>query len=277
MPTQTTGKFKCTIEEYNSYPAARNSELQVLIDESPAHYFERVKNPPKTTEAKSFGSAFHQAILEPKLFREKLVVVPIFEGKTKDGRPTTSANSKEVQELSAIWHMENQGKTKITQGQFDRIQAMLNSVSAHTRAAQLMSEGHSEESLFWTDEETGVQCKARPDFIREGHILVDVKTTESCSEESFYFDARKMGYNFQAAMYLDAATAVFGHTFDTFIIIAVEKKPPYAVRTFQLTDAFIRQGQDQFYMTLAKLKPCLESGIYPAYGNDLTPLGDKYE
>jgi exodeoxyribonuclease VIII len=149
---------------------------------------------------------------------------------------------------------------------------MLKAVSNHKRAAQLMSDGHAEESLFWTDPETGIQCKARPDFIREGHILVDLKTTEDASYRSFQKDIVKFSYHFQAAMYLDAATAVFERPFDTFIIIAVEKNPPYAVQCFQLDETAIREGQELYYAALKKLKPCLESKIYPAYGNDLIPV-----
>lgn len=268
-----SGKFKCTMDEYNAYPAARNSNLKILIEKSPAHYFEAVKTPQQTTPAKSFGSAIHQACLEPKIFKEQMVVVPVFEGRTKDGRLTTNANAAEVKELSMRWHMENHAKTKITEEEQVDIQGMLTSISNHKRASQLMSDGHAEESLFWADPETGIQCKARPDFIREGHIIVDVKSTEDCSDRAFLYDAKKFGYNFQAAMYLDAATATYDRPFDTFIIIAVEKKPPYSVRCFQLTESFIREGQDQFYSALAKLKPCLESGIYPSYGNELTPLG----
>lgn len=270
-----TGKFKCTMAEYNAYPAARNTHLKILIDESPAHYLEAIERPSDPTPAKVIGNAIHQAILEPKLFKEQLAVVPVFEGLTKKGELTTSMNCEEVREKSIKWHMENHSKTIVSQDQMDAVKCILTNLSQHKRAAQLISDGHAEESLFWNDPETGIQCKARPDFIREGHIIVDVKTTESAGPRQFFFDARKYGYHFQAAMYLDAASAVYNQVFDTFIIIAVEKKPPYAVHCFKLTESFLREGQELYYSALAKLKPCLETGIYPAYGTDLTPLGDN--
>lgn len=266
-------KRKCTMDEYNAIQAARNTELKVLIQQSPAHYLHSIRNPKEPSRAKILGSAIHEAVLEPKLFKEKMVVVPVFEGRTKKGELTTNMNCEEVREKSEIWHLENHGKTKVSKEELDSVQAILNAISKHTSAAQLMSEGHAEESLFWTDLETGIDCKARPDFIRQGHILVDIKSTEDCSPKSFYYDARNYGYHFQAAMYLDAASAVFDTVFDTFIIIAVEKTPPYEVACFELEDPFIQEGRELFYSALAKLKPCLKSGIYPGYGNELLPLG----
>jgi exodeoxyribonuclease VIII len=272
MTTQKTGKFKCSIEEYNSYPAARNTLLKILIDRTPAHYLYALEHPSEPTPAKEMGSAIHQAMLEPKLFKEKMIVTPVFEGKTKDGKITTNANATEVKEKAAKWHMENHGKTILTPEQHYNIDGMLSAVSKHKKASELISEGHAEESLFWTDPETGIQCKARPDFIREGHILVDLKSTEDASPATFKKDCLKYGYHFQAAMYLDAATAVYGQTFDTFVIVAVEKSAPWGVCCHYITEETLREGQSLFYKSLGVLKKCMDTKTYPAYPNELMPL-----
>lgn len=265
------GKFKCTIEEYNNYPAARSSLLKLFNNKSPAHYLHALENPKASTPAQLFGTAVHEAMLEPKLFKEKMIVMPIFEGKTKDGKITTNANATEVKEKAAKWLMENHGKTIITEEERFNLEGMLASISKHKRASELLSDGNSEESLFWTDPETGIQCKARPDRLREGHIIADVKTTEDASEWSFNKDIAKFGYHFQGAMQLDAATAVFDKIFDTFIIIAVEKQAPWGVQCFQLSENDLREGQELYYSALRKLKVCLDTKSFPAYGNGLVP------
>lgn len=272
MKAPTTGTFKCTLAEYLSYPAVGSSALRTLINRSPAHYLYDLEHPKESTPSQLFGTAVHQAILEPKYFKEKMIVKPIFEGFTKKGELTTNENCTEVREKTEQWFMQNFDKTILTQEQFETVQGILKSISGHKQAAKLVSSGHAEESLFWTDTETGLQCKARPDFIREGHILVDVKTTLDASYRCFQGDIAKYGYHIQAAMYLDAATAVFNKRFDTFIIIAVEKEAPYAVQCFQLDENIIREGQELYYGALKTLKKCQETGIWPAYGDQLTPI-----
>lgn len=271
-PTPKADKIKCSLRDYLAYPAVGSSALRVLINQSPAHYLWNLEHPTETTPAQAFGSAIHQAALEPKLFKEQCKVAPIFEGKTKKGEITTNPNAIEVREKRDEWYLENHGKTILTQDNFDIVQGILNSLSDHKQAAKLMSSGRAEESLFWMDPESGIHCKARPDFIRDGHILLDLKSTEDASYHSFQKDIVKFGYHIQAAMYLDAASAVFSGLYDTFIIIAVEKSPPYAVNVFQLDETAIREGQEQYYGALKTLKKCRETGIYPAYGNEITPI-----
>lgn len=272
MTPPTTGKFKCSLQEYHSYPAVGRTALMVLIDHTPAHYLHALENPSPETPAKILGAAIHQACLEPKLFKEKMIVKPVFEGYTLKGELTTNENCKEVKEKSAQWHMENHGKTILTLEQFTNIGGMLRAISSHSRAAKLISDGHAEESLFWTDPESGIQCKSRPDFVREGHIVVELKSTDNASYRSFQKDIANFGYHIQAAMQLDACDAVFGGNHDTHIIIAVEKEAPYAVNCFQLDDMMISEGRQLYIAALKTIQECTKSGKWPAFGDQLTPI-----
>lgn len=253
------GKFKVTLEEYHSYPAVGSSGIRTIINQSPAHYWHNVNNPSLPTPAQALGTAIHQAILEPKLFKESAVVEPVFSG-------TGSRAAREE------WHLENHGKTILKQDQLDAIHKILESISHHKQASKLMSSGAAEKSFFWKDAETDVQCKARPDFIREGHIIIDVKSTEDASYHAFQKDVAKYGYAVQAAMYLEGVSVVLNQQFDTFIIVAIEKRPPYALQCFQLDENTIREGQHLLHKGLATLKSCQASGIYPAYGEQIVPL-----
>lgn len=259
MKPDFTGRLICSMEDYHAAPHVGSSGLRTLIDQSPAHYLYNRENPSAPTPSQSFGTAIHQAILEPKVFMDNAIVPPEFSG-------TGSRSEKDK------WYIANHGKTILKQDQFDAIHGILNSILKHKQASKLISSGYAEESLFWKDAESGVMCKARPDFVREGHIVVDVKSTLDASYHSFQKDVANYGYHIQAALYLDACSAILGGNYDTFIILAVEKEAPYCVNCFQLNEHAIQEGREQYYYALKTLKKCQESGVYPGYPEVLIPV-----
>lgn len=272
MKPPTTGKFKCSLEDYHNYPAIGSTSLRKLISKTPFHYKWSLDNPSEPTKALQFGTAVHQAMLESKYFKGNVAVVPIFEGRTKRGELTTNLNCAEVREKFDKWHLENASKIIIDEEQMIKIKNILLAISSHKRAAQLISSGHSEESLFWTDPESGMQCKSRPDFIREGHIIVEVKTTQDASARNFFYDSLRYGYHIQAAMQLDAATECFGQVHDTHITIAVESEAPHALQCFQMKPHMIQEGRQLYQAGLLTLKKCQETGSWPAFGDNIVPL-----
>lgn len=262
MKILTNAKIKCTMADYLSYPAIGSSSVRTLVHRTPAHYlFESLQGPQESTPAQAFGTAIHQAILEPKLFKENMIVQPTFEG--------TGSRAARDQ-----WHIQNHGKTILKQEQLDQIDGILKAISKHSLASKLVSDGYSEESFFWTDPESGIQCKARPDFIREGHIIVDVKTTLDAKPSSFLADIARYGYHIQAAMYLDAVSTVLDKIHDTFIIIAIEKEAPHGINCYQFkaTDYSIRAAQQHYWTALKMLKECQKTDIYPSYSESLIPV-----
>lgn len=245
-------KIKMSAEEYHAHAAVGSSSLRTLIEKSPAHYIYEKENPSESTPSQALGTAIHTAILEPVKFLENSIIEPAFSG-------TGSRAAKEQ------WHLENHGKLILKGEQHDQIKGILGSISKHSIASKLISVGASEESLFWRDPDTQVLCKARPDFVREGHILVDIKTTRDASYKGFLGSIAGYGYHVQAAMYLDAATEVYGQTFDEFIIVAVEKEPPYAINVFLIDSTAISEGRALYMSALKTLAECLKSNKFPAY------------
>lgn len=206
-----------------------------------------------------FGTAVHQAILEPNAFKALAVVEPEFAG-------TGSRAAKEK------WHLENHGQTILKREQYDTILGMLKSISKHEHASKIIADGAAEESFFWKDSATGLECKVRPDFVREGHILVDVKTTEDASFQAFQKSIANFMYHVQAAYYLEGVSKVVNQKFDTFIILAIEKSAPYAVNTFILDEATIEAGKFLYCQALQKLKKCIDTNEYPAYPDELVEI-----
>lgn len=249
-------KVKMSAEEYHAHQAVGSSSLRTLIQQSPAHYLWNRENPGESTPAQRLGTIIHAAILEPGLYRESVVVEPEFAGK----------GSREAKEN---WHLENHGKMILKRDQVDMISGILKAISANKKASQLIAAGRAEESLFWTDPETGIELKARPDFFRDAHQVIDVKSTADAGYQSFKKDIGNYMYHVQAAVYLDGASHIFDRKFDEFIILAVEKEPPYAVNCFLLEESAINEGCALYYKALKTLAECMKTGVYPAYPEEL--------
>jgi hypothetical protein len=258
MQFSTPCKQVMTNSEYHNFPAAGSSSLKNIL-RSPAHYLEGLK-PSESTPAQEFGTAVHEALLEPNLFEANAVVMPRFEGKG-------SVGAREE------WRMANHGKRVISADDMERIKAILKSVSSHKTARSLLTGGAAEESYFDQCPETGIVRKVRPDFLRQGHMIVDLKTTEDASPNAFMRSIAKYHYELSGAYYLDVVSNVMGQNFKDFIIIAVEKKPPYAVAVYRLDDGAIDAGRFLYQKALRILKRCKETGDYHGYADEVLSLG----
>ncbi|GAA4820606.1 PD-(D/E)XK nuclease-like domain-containing protein [Algivirga pacifica] len=62
-----------------------------------------------------------------------------------------------------------------------------------------------EVSMFWTDADTGIECKARADLYLEGAFIGDLKSTSARQLDHFLADAHRYEYNRQLAFYCSGA------------------------------------------------------------------------
>lgn len=240
-----------TNSEYHAHPATGSTSLKNVL-RSPAHYLYEFKNPSEPTPAMALGTAIHEAILEPNLFMANAVVMPKFEGK----------GSREAKDQ---WLLEHHGSRILKEEDRECIKGVLGAISAHSTARGLLSSGAAEESYFWQDSETGIVCKCRPDFLRGGHTIIDVKSTIDAQPTTFPKAIANFSYHLSAAFYLEGVSQVIGQRFDEFIIIAVEKTAPYGVSVHLLDQGTIEAGRFLFRKALTVLKQCKDSDRYPAY------------
>jgi hypothetical protein len=259
MKMENIGLLSMPAGQYHAHPAVGHSGL-VRIMRSPAHYREYVANPPEPTPAMLFGTAVHTAILEPENFARDYVVAPKFDRRTKEGKVAAE-----------VWEAENAGKTPLTAEQMEAINKMVESIRAHAGAARLLSNGLAEISGFWVDQETGIECKCRPDFMvvaedrpEELVAIIDVKTCTDASIEGFSRAIATLGYDVQAAFYTDGIKALIGRTLP-FYFIAVEKDAPYAVACYKASDEVIEVGRAKYRAALQLLKWCRDNDQWPAY------------
>lgn len=249
-------KVAMTSDEYHAHPAVGSSSLKPML-RSPAHYWAKLHEPHAPTRAMEFGTALHQAILEPNLFEMNAIVKPKFAG----------AGARKAEEEWLLTH--GAGKLILKHDEFDTIQRILSAISHNRLVSQLLSGGAAEESYFWQDPDTGIVCKCRPDYLRKGHIIIDVKSTTDASTDGFPTQMARLNYHLSAAMYLDGVSAVMGQKFDEFLILAIEKEAPYAMAVHLLDQGTIDAGRLLYKRALSRLKECREKNEYPAYSEKI--------
>lgn len=243
-----------TEKEYRSYPAISRSELW-RIRESPEKFKFFHEHPEPPTPALVFGQAFHKMALEPDDFYNDFAVAPNVDRRTKEGKEAWKAFA----ELS-------DGKTVIDCKTHETIVDMVAALYAAPFVKKLLG-GEHEKPVFWTDEMTGEECKARYDCLTEVNgqpIIVDLKTTADASTDGFMRAAIKYGYDFQAAMYSEWAKQKHGVA-PLFVFIAIEKDPPYAVNILQADEAFIQRGYDIFRELIGIYHECKATGDWWGY------------
>lgn len=221
--------------EYNAIPAVRNSELS-NIEKSWAHY----KMGNSRTAAMIFGTAFHMYVLEEHTFWQNFTVAPAYDGRTAEGK----AIKRQLEEQTAA------GKDILRADDFEAIQGMRDALMRHPLAMHILHRSENEGAYTATIE--GVECKCKLDLENQGEFF-DLKSTDDASPFEFRKSIGKYNYHRQAAFYGDVAAAN-GVPFNSFNLVAVEKKPPYLVCVHTLGTASIDIGRASYKKVLKKFK-----------------------
>lgn len=237
-----------TNKEYRQHSGISKSEL-FKITKSPKHFKYWIDHPQEDTDSLRFGRAVHKYILEKDDFFNEFVVMPVFNRRTNEGKAQYAAFLE-----------ENKDKDFVTEEELEKINEMEKVISSNKYAKKLI-EGEHEQSFFWVDEETGEECKCRPDCLTEiggQKVIVDYKTTESADLGEFMKSALKYGYDLQAGMYTEGMSKITGCDYE-FVFIAQEKKPPYDINVVQADEFFMKEGNKLFHDLLAIYHECKET------------------
>lgn len=231
--------------EYHERSEISKSKLDKLT-ESPWHFFKNYidKHRPKIEPTKSMadGTAIHMAILEPELFDRTYALAPNCRRGTKEWMAAESVNS---------------GKILLKEDEMDSILSSKNAVYAHPVAKELLKGAAFEQSFFWTDPITGVECKCRPDAL--SRFVSDVKKTAKNDLNSFQSSAANYNYFLQAAFYLDGVFHATGVKRDGFIFITITNEYPYSVACFSYDDEDIEYGRQEYIRLLKLYKNCVSN------------------
>ena len=244
-----------TNAEYHGYREAISKSRLSNIAVCPAYFKWCEDNPTEPSEDMVVGSAFHKIVLEPETFGDEFVVMPNFDRRTKEGKLKY-----------AEFVEQSEGKTVITQEQYGTICGMLASIMSNPYARKLIN-GNIEQSMYWTDELTKVECKCRPDVWRkvaDRVVITDLKSTKSVMPNDFMRDVVKYHYDLQTAMYREGVSKNLNMPKDNidFVFIAVEKKPPYLLNIMQADTYVIQKGEADFREYIGTYAECKADGVF---------------
>lgn len=266
-------------DEYHSSDGVSRSGLW-LLKKAPAYYYHRYINPyyedHKINKNLIMGNLVHCLVLEHELFEQDYVIKPKGITLTKDkllrdiGQEEfdkQKAKRKEVTEynkhLLDEFEKNSQSRQAITREVYDEAFKIAGSVLKDELSQSLLDGAKIEQSIYWTHEATGIQCKARPDAWL-GSMVIDLKTTVDGSYRNFQSSAYKYGYYLQAGMISEALRSI-GIEMEKFIILSVEKVEPYATANFVMDDDAIQYGIDLFNKLMQDFKQCQEDKRWPSY------------
>lgn len=211
--------------------------------------------PIEDTPTLIFGRAVHSYVLEgPEAFFQEFAVPPVCDRRTTVGK-----------QLWAEFQSANEGKTLIAEEDFVTITEINDSVRNHPTAGLWLSNGVSEQTAIWQDEETGIMCKCRLDRNPLNGVLLDLKTTEDASEYAFARSVQNYGYARQGAFYTEGVSKATGEKHDAFAFIAVEKKAPYRCEVYVLAPEYLSWGWTQVHRLLRTEKECRDKNHWPNY------------
>lgn len=262
MDLSKPGLYDLDEPTYRALPHINKSGLD-KVHRSPAHYRWSCENKEAPTPAMILGQAVHLGVFQPELLYRHFYARPEgIDARTKDGK-----------EKLAELERANAGKTMLKPEDFATVEGIMRAVRGHKLASQLISGGRAEVTALARDAEFDVDVKAKPDYLRDDDVIVDLKTSAEVTFFPFRRSVTSFRYNCQAAWYLDVTNAALGREqYRRFILVAVEKEPPFGVIVYELDAEAIRLGRMEIRADLEVYARCLKSDSWPSYPESILTM-----
>ena len=250
-------------QQYHDDPAYSASDLKLITSTCPQVFYQtkyekvKLEHEPALKKAFRVGELCHAFTLEPD--RAKKAYGVCLSRSTKAGKV-------QAEEMAA------KGIEPITSQEYELASSVANAVWSHSIAKQLLSKGFAEQSFWREDKETGLNCKARCDFITFGgsydDTIVDLKTTGEGNShpDKFIKSIANYLYHLQAANYLEVIGA------KRFVFIAVEKVYPYAISITELDEDALAEGKRLRQAALKQISKCHTDAYWHGYAEEIQTL-----
>lgn len=250
-----------TLEQYHadmvpSGSLSSSGARNLLAPSCPAKFDYERRHPSPPSDAMEFGSAVHSIALG-----NGAEVVPV---------AAKSWTGKAAQHER--WEIRASGRIPLLEAQFQTAHEMCVALRRHPLAAKLLDPecGMAERSLFWRDEQTGVMCRARPDWLPETvegeRLLVpDIKTITEVDPDSIAKSMANYSYPMQADFYETGIKALGIAQDVVFLFVFVRKTRPHLVQVVGVPeiDRMIAAAKNRRAIDL--FAQCTKSGEWPEY------------
>ena len=234
-----------------------------LLNKSPAHaWLEHPRlNPdyePRNARHYDIGRAFHTSVLGEG---DSFTVLDYPDYRSKAAREDRQAAYDE-------------GVTPLLKHEYEPICRMVESANRAILKSGYDTQwdrGKSEQGYYVTVD--GCPCRALADRIcTTGNVIFDLKSTAGiASPEAWIRDGMKFGIDVRVAHYLDVIGKEFRKKY-AYVLVVVEKSPPYASAVFRLSDRLIALGRSKIAFAREQWLKCLAGDKWPAWPGDVQEL-----
>jgi len=259
-----TGILDLPAEQYHAdtiadVPTLSNSIAKALCAYSPLHAWTAHPklNPnfrSKESDRFDLGTTVHELLLADDDSRVRIIQAN--DWKTKAAR-------EEKDEARAA------GMLPVLAPKWPEVQAMVAATREQLAGLDVhplpFTDGKPEQTIVW-EEDGGVICRARLDWLRDDHTIVDdLKTSSrSANPDTFTRSIFSMGYDVQVAAYTRAVERTVGVT-PEFRFVVVEAAPPYALSVIGLGPAALTIAEKKWRYAVETWRRCLARDEWPGY------------
>lgn len=239
--------FNLSAEDYHNDLAIGCSNIKDLLISPLKYWINSPLNPKrknKETKSKTIGAALHCYLMERERFYQDYIVLPYLYVdsdfyRTESVKPDFDKNFSMRKTKDAKTFEYVGFKTVLKEEEFAEIKDAVEYFES-LPTGSLFRDGYAEVSIFWRDEETGLMCKCRPDYLTSSYIA-DYKSINSIDQ--IKSSIATYDYYLQQTWYLEGlnqlrksglVTPPFEHLIKNphhnFIFAFQEKEAPYLVR-----------------------------------------------
>lgn len=271
LPDQATsitgpGVYDIPEHEYHADPIPGRSlsstgARRLLPPNCPAIFRHEQLNPPAPKKCWDIGTAAHKLVLGSG---PELVRIDADEWRT-------NAIKAEVAEARA------RGAVPLKPAEYEQVHAMADALRQHRVAGHLFdgAYGRPEQTLIWQDNDTGVWCRARLDWLPTPTgrrlIIPDYKTCQSAAPASIQRAVFDHGYHQQDAWYRAGARALgLADDAAAFVFVFQQKTAPYLVTVVQLDENTRRIAEERNRRALEIYRDCVDADYWPGYSDEIT-------
>lgn len=232
---------------------------------------ERWKNGATTedTTATIWGSLIDCIVLQPTEFNNRYAVSPATYTDEKTGKEkpwTFSAN------VCKQWREDQGGKQIVKEELWGQAKWAHSILTGTPRVQAFLDDSQNQlmATADWTDRETKVvvPVKVLIDIVPGGkHVgaLADLKTARCAHPGPWARVAWSMGYDAQAALYLDVWNAATGDERQSWYWVVQENQPPYQPAVLMASQEMIELGRNRYRQALGNYARCVATGLWPGY------------
>lgn len=220
-----------------------------------------------------FGNAFELALLDKDNFAKGVAIEQdgLWIAKALQDDPTLKKPraSKIYKALSDAFEVDNIGRYKLSAEGYSKVEHMLESCYRDAVIQKLIANTEYQLSLFWTDEESGLKMKTRPDICkRKKNSIINLKTAADGSPKAFSKDMANYDYPLQACIEITGCLATgLMQEVDNYFWLVVEKEAPYNATVYEFAKEDISWCMDNLRYVINKTKRAIDEKMFPGYSD----------